>query len=119
PDFSYPAIDENDGAVMCFTSGTTGFSKGVIYSHRSLVLHTFAECLPDAFGFNHNDTVMPLAPMFHANAWGVPYSCVMTGARLLLTGPNVEPEGLLDCMVRERVTAASGVPTVWIGVLAA
>jgi fatty-acyl-CoA synthase len=119
PDFSYPAIDENDGAVMCFTSGTTGFSKGVIYSHRSLVLHTFAECLPDAFGFNHNDTVMPLAPMFHANAWGVPYSCVMTGARLLLTGPNVEPEGLLDWMVRERVTAASGVPTVWIGVLAA
>jgi fatty-acyl-CoA synthase len=119
PAFQYPAIDENDGAVMCFTSGTTGFSKGVIYSHRALVLHSFAECMVDTFGISHNDTVLPLAPMFHANAWGVPYSCVMTGARLLLTGPSVEPEGLLDWMVRERVTAASGVPTVWIGILAA
>jgi fatty-acyl-CoA synthase len=117
PNFQLPVLDENDGAAMCFTSGTTGFSKGVIYSHRALVLHSFAECMTDTFGISHNDTVMPVAPMFHANAWGVPYSCVMAGARLLLTGPNVEPEGLLDWMVTERVTMASGVPTVWIGVL--
>jgi acyl-CoA synthetase (AMP-forming)/AMP-acid ligase II len=116
-DFSYPAIDENAGAAMCFTSGTTGFSKGVIYSHRSLTLHSMAECMVDAFALSNNDTVLPVAPMFHANAWGVPYTCAMTGARLLLSGPNVEPEGLLDWMVEERATFVSGVPTVWIGVL--
>jgi len=116
-DFKYPAIDENAGAAMCFTSGTTGFSKGVIYSHRSLVLHSMAECMVDAFGLSNNDTVLPVAPMFHANAWGVPYTCVMTGAKLMLSGPNVEPEGLLDWMVEERATFVSGVPTVWIGVL--
>jgi fatty-acyl-CoA synthase len=116
-DFKYPAIDENAGAAMCFTSGTTGFSKGVIYSHRSLVLHSMAECMVDAFGLSNADTVMPVAPMFHANAWGVPYTCAMAGARLMLSGPNVEPEGLLDWMVEERATFVSGVPTVWIGVL--
>jgi acyl-CoA synthetase (AMP-forming)/AMP-acid ligase II len=116
-DFKYPAIDENSGAAMCFTSGTTGFSKGVIYSHRSLVLHSMAECMVDAFGLSNNDTVLPVAPMFHANAWGVPYTCAMAGARLMLSGLNVEPEGLLDWMVEERATFVSGVPTVWIGVL--
>ncbi|HET8964895.1 MAG TPA: long-chain fatty acid--CoA ligase [Candidatus Acidoferrum sp.] len=116
-DFKYPEIDENDGAAMCFTSGTTGCSKGVIYSHRSLVLHSMAECMVDAFALSNNDTVLPVAPMFHANAWGVPYTCVMAGARLMLSGPNVEPEGLLDWMVEERATFVSGVPTVWIGVL--
>jgi fatty-acyl-CoA synthase len=117
PDFALPALDENDGAAMCFTSGTTGFSKGVIYSHRALVLHSLAECAMDAFGISHQDTVLPVAPMFHANAWGVPYTCVMAGTKLLLSGPNVEPEGLLDWMVEERVTMTTGVPTVWIGVL--
>jgi fatty-acyl-CoA synthase len=115
--FAFPEIDENDGATMCFTSGTTGFSKGVIYSHRALVLHSLAECAADAFAVSHQDTVMPVAPMFHANAWGLPYSCTMAGSKLVLTGPNVEPEGLLDWMVEERVTMATGVPTVWIGVL--
>ena len=117
PRFVFPEIDENDGATMCFTSGTTGFSKGVIYSHRALVLHSLAECAVDAFGLSHNDTIMPVAPMFHANAWGIPFTVVMAGAKLLLVGPNVEPEGLLDWMVAERVTVGSGVPTVWIGVL--
>ena len=117
PEFALPDIDENDGATMCFTSGTTGFSKGVIYSHRSLVLHSLAESAVDAFALGHNDTILPVAPMFHANAWGIPFTVVMTGAKLLLCGPNVEPEGLLDWMVAERVTVASGVPTVWIGVL--
>jgi fatty-acyl-CoA synthase len=116
-DFVFPKIDENDGATMCFTSGTTGFSKGVIYSHRALVLHSFAECATDAFAVSHHDTILPIAPMFHANAWGLPYSCAMAGSKLLLSGPNVEPEGLLDWMVKERVTMATGVPTVWIGVL--
>jgi fatty-acyl-CoA synthase len=115
--FVFPEIDENDGATMCFTSGTTGFSKGVIYSHRALVLHSLAECAADAFGVSHQDTILPIAPMFHANAWGLPYSCTMAGSKLLLSGPNVEPEGLLDWMVQERVTMATGVPTVWIGVL--
>ena len=117
PAFVLPMLDENDGAAMCFTSGTTGFSKGVIYSHRALVLHSLAECAVDAFGVSHHDTILPVAPMFHANAWGIPYTCVMSGAKLLLSGPNVEPEGLLDWMVAERVTMVSGVPTVWLGVL--
>jgi len=118
-DFEFPDIDENDGATMCFTSGTTGFSKGVIYSHRALVLHSLAECAADAFTVSHHDTILPIAPMFHANAWGLPFSCAMAGSKLLLSGPNVEPEGLLDWMVDERVTMATGVPTVWIGVLEA
>src|SRR5262245_57616338 len=116
-DFTYPAIDENDGAAMCFTSGTTGCSKGVVYSHRALVLHSFASCAADAFALSNCDTILPVAPMFHANAWGVPFTSVMTGAKLMLSGPNVEPEGLLDWMVEERATFVSGVPTVWIGVL--
>lgn len=116
-DLALPEMDENDGATMCFTSGTTGFSKGVIYSHRALVLHSLAECAADAFGVSHQDTILPVAPMYHANAWGLPFSCTMAGSKLLLSGPNVEPEGLLDWMVAERVTMATGVPTVWIGVL--
>src|SRR5262245_35675721 len=76
-DFAYPEIDENDGAAMCFTSGTTGCSKGVIYSHRALVLHSFASCAADAFALSNRDTILPVAPMFHANAWGVPFTCVM------------------------------------------
>lgn len=118
-DFVYPKLDENDGAAMCFTSGTTGFSKGVIYSHRALVLHSFAVALTDAFAISHHDTVLPVAPMFHANAWGLPYTCVMTGARLVLPGPNVDPESVLDLIEQEHVTFACGVPTVWLGVLGA
>jgi fatty-acyl-CoA synthase len=117
--FRYPQIDENDGAAMCFTSGTTGYSKGVIYSHRALVLHSFACGLGEVFGMGLFDTVLPIAPMFHANAWGLPYACAMLGSRLILPGPNVDPESILDLMVGERVTIACGVPTVWIGVLEA
>jgi fatty-acyl-CoA synthase len=116
-DFNYPKLDENDGAAMCFTSGTTGFSKGVIYSHRALVLHSLAEAMVDSFGISHLDTVLPVAPMFHANAWGLPYTCTMTGARLILPGPNVDAESVLDLIVQERVTVACGVPTIWLGVL--
>jgi fatty-acyl-CoA synthase len=118
-DFRYPRIDENDGAAMCFTSGTTGHSKGVIYSHRALVLHSFCCGLNEVFGMSQFDTVLPVAPMFHANAWGLPYACTMLGARLVLPGPCVDPESVLDLMVGERVTIACGVPTVWIAVLEA
>ena len=118
-DFRYPQIDENDGAAMCFTSGTTGHSKGVIYSHRALVLHSFACGLGEVFGMSHFDTVMPIAPMFHANAWGLPFACTMLGARLVLPGSCVDPESILGLMVSERVTIACGVPTVWIGILEA
>src|SRR6267154_2760619 len=118
-DFQYPKLDENDGAAMCFTSGTTGFSKGVIYSHRSLVLHSFACGLGEVFGMTQFDTVLPVAPMFHANAWGLPYACTMLGARLVLPGPNVDPESVLGLMASEHVSIACGVPTVWIGVLEA
>ena len=116
-DFAYPKIEETDGAAMCFTSGTTGCSKGVVYTHRSLVLHSMAEAMVDTFAVSHQDTLLPLAPMFHANAWGVPYTAVMTGAKMVLMGPNVEPSAILDFMVNEKVTAANAVPTVWISVL--
>jgi acyl-CoA synthetase (AMP-forming)/AMP-acid ligase II len=116
-DFRYPRIDENDGASMCFTSGTTGFSKGVVYSHRALVLHSFASGLNEVFGMSPQDTVLPVAPMFHANAWGLPFSTTMLGARVVFPGPNLDPESVLSLMVNERVTISCGVPTVWIGVL--
>ncbi|HLK04794.1 MAG TPA: long-chain fatty acid--CoA ligase [Candidatus Acidoferrum sp.] len=119
PDLPLPKIDESDGAAMCFTSGTTGSSKGVIYSHRALVLHSFAEAMVDSMGLSHCDTVLPVAPMFHANAWGLPFTCAMVGARLVLPGPNVDAESILDLIVQERVTFACGVPTVWLGVLQA
>jgi fatty-acyl-CoA synthase len=115
--FVYPHLDEQDAAVLCYTSGTTGQSKGVAYSHRALVLHSFAESMKDTFGIGHEDVVLAVAPMFHANAWGLPYTCVMVGARLVLPGPNLDPESVLDLIVGERVTIACGVPTVWIGVL--
>jgi len=116
-DFRYPKIDENDGAGMCFTSGTTGNSKGVVYSHRALVLHTFAAGLSDICGLSRDDTIMPVVPMFHANAWGLPFAAAMVGARLVLPGPHLDAASLLDLMVSERVTVSFGVPTVWISLL--
>src|SRR5258708_32209227 len=84
--FVFPAVDENDGATMCFTSGTTGFSKGVIYSHRALVLHSLPECAVDAFGIGHKDTILPIAPLFHANAWAWPYTSAMARCKLVRSG---------------------------------
>jgi fatty-acyl-CoA synthase len=104
---------------MCFTSGTTGNSKGVVYSHRALVLHSFASGLDECFGLSIKDTMFPIVPMFHANAWGIPFSATMLGARQILPGPNLDPEGLLDLMAQEGVTKACGVPTIWNGVLCA
>jgi fatty-acyl-CoA synthase len=116
-DFQYPEIDENQGAAMCFTSGTTGNSKGVIYSHRALVLHSFASGLEESFGLCNKDTVFPIVPMFHANAWGIPFSATMLGARQVLPGPHLDPESLLDLLCTERVNKACGVPTIWNGIL--
>ena len=117
--FSYPKMDENDAAAMCFTSGTTGNSKGVLYSHRALVLHSFISTLKETFSVSQADTILPACPMFHANAWGIPFAAVMVGAKLVLPGPQLDAESLLDLIAQEKVTTACGVPTVWIGVLAA
>lgn len=116
-DFAYPSLDENEAAVMCFTSGTTGNPRGVVYSHRALVLHTFAECLSDSFGIGHHDVILPGSSMFHANAWGIPYAGAMVGAKLIFPGPHLDAESLLDLMVQENVTIATGVPTIWSNVL--
>lgn len=118
-DFEPFKPDENDAAAMCFTSGTTGQSKGVLYSHRALVLHSLALALPDVLGVSTHSVVFPVSPMFHANAWGMPWACVMVGAGLILPGPQLDAEMLLDTMQAEGVTHSCAVPTVWLGVLAA
>jgi fatty-acyl-CoA synthase len=117
--FEYPVLEENEAAAMCFTSGTTGKSKGVVYSHRALVLHSFAQCLEDAFAISHKEVVLPASSMFHANAWGVPFTATMVGAKLVFSGPHLDAESLLDLIEQEKVTIATAVPTVWFGVLLA
>ena len=116
-DFSYPMIDENQGAAMCFTSGTTGCSKGVVYSHRALVLHSFAVGLEEILGLSSKDAILPMVPMFYANAWGIPHAAPMLGAKQVLPGPHLDGESLLNLMEQEKVNKACGVPTVWGGVL--
>ena len=118
-EFTYPRLDEDEAAAMCYTSGTTGMPKGVMYSHRALVLHLFAQSLPDAMALSQRDTVLPVVPMFHANTWGIPFAATMIGCKQVFPGPHLDPESLLDLFVREQVTFAGGVPTVWMGILAA
>jgi fatty-acyl-CoA synthase len=118
-DFEYPEIEENEAASICFTSGTTGKAKGVVYSHRALVLHSLAECIDGTFGISHGDVILGCTSMFHANGWGLPYTAAMMGAKLILPGPHLEAEGLLDLIEQEGVTLAAGVPTLWISVLQA
>ncbi|MCK9518294.1 MAG: AMP-binding protein, partial [Dehalococcoidia bacterium] len=117
-EFDYPQIDEKAGAAMCYTSGTTGHPKGVVYSHRSNVLHSFAVCLPDSMAVGERDRILPVVPMFHANAWGLPYAALLVGASVVFPGSNLQPETLLDLMAQEKVTLAGGVPTIWNGILA-
>jgi len=115
--FSYVAHDENDPVAMCYTSGTTGRPKGVVYSHRSTVLHSLNCALPDYVALSANDVVLPVTPMFHANSWGIPYAAVMLGSKIVFPGPHLHPEDLLDLMQLEPPTLALGVPTIWLGMI--
>ena len=117
--FDWPELDERAPSALCYTSGTTGNPKGVLFNHRSTVLHGYASCSPNAMGLGRRDTVLPVVPMFHANAWGTPYAAMMAGARLVFPGPKMgDGEALQGLIESERVTIALGVPTVWLGLLA-
>src|SRR3984957_11190237 len=113
----YPGLDENDAAGMCYTSGTTGMPKCVAYSHRAIVLHSYSISLPDNFSISRRDCLLPAMSMFHANAWGLPYAAVMNGSKIVLPGPNLQPERLLDLLSTEQVTLTGGVPTIWLSVI--
>ncbi|MFT5501251.1 MAG: acyl-CoA synthetase (AMP-forming)/AMP-acid ligase II [Woeseiaceae bacterium] len=116
--YSWPELDENDAVGLCYTSGTTGDPKGVLFSHRSSVLHAYAEIAPDSMNLSNRDCVLPVVPLFHVNAWGTPYSAIMTGAKLVLPGPKMgDGETLCQLLVEEKVTIALGVPTVWLALL--
>jgi fatty-acyl-CoA synthase len=117
--FDYVVVDENAACGMCYTSGTTGNPKGVVYSHRSSVLHALAMALPDSVSLSFRDTVLPVVPMFHVNAWTLPYVGAMVGARMVFPGPHLDAESLLDLMAREKVTLSAGVPTIWMAILTA
>jgi fatty-acyl-CoA synthase len=113
-EFDWPTFDERQASSLCYTSGTTGHPKGVLYSHRSNVLHAYAGCMGDAVGVSGRDVILAVVPMFHANAWGLPYNAGMTGTKLVLPGPKMgDAETLVDLMNTEAVTMAAGVPTVW------
>jgi fatty-acyl-CoA synthase len=117
-DFSWPQFDERTASSLCYTSGTTGNPKGVLYQHRSTILHAYAECMPDALGLSAADAALPVVPMFHVNAWGLPYSCAMAGAKLVFPGAGMDGASLHDLMETEKVTVSAGVPTIWMGLLA-
>ena len=106
----YPDLAEDDAAAMCYTSGTTGKPKGVVYSHRSIALHALAISLPDQLSFSRNSTVLPISSMFHVNAWGFPFAAVMNGSKIVLAGRNLQPAALLDLIQQEQVTLAAAVP---------
>lgn len=116
-DYDWPQFDENTASSMCYSSGTTGNPKGVLYSHRSTVLHAWASTTPDMLGISARDAVMPAVPMFHVNAWGIPYAATMVGAKLVMPGLRMDGESLHDLMETEGVTLSAGVPTVWLGLL--
>ena len=114
-----PDLDEEAAAGMCYTSGTTGRPKGVVYTHRALVLHAMASAQTDTLGLKQADSLCPVVPMFHVNAWGLPFSGVMVGCKLVLPGPHLDPASLLDLFQSQKVTLTAGVPTIWMGILQA
>ncbi len=115
--FVEQSIDERDAAAICYTSGTTGRPKGVLYSHRAIMLHSLSQGLRDALALAEDDTVLPIVPMFHVNAWGLPFTSTWFGCRQVFPGPFLDPQSVLSLLVSERVTLTAGVPTVWLGVL--
>jgi fatty-acyl-CoA synthase len=118
-DFEYPEFDEKQAAAMCYTSGTTGRPKGALYSHRSTVLHSMMAAMGNTFALSEADCVLPVVPMFHVNAWGLPFASVLVGAKIMMPGPHLDPESLLEDFEQEGVTFTAGVPTVFLAVLQA
>jgi len=116
-DYEWPTFDENTAAALCYTSGTTGNPKGVLYSHRSTVLHAYCISLPDVSDYSARSVVLPIVPMFHVNAWGIPYAGPLVGAKLVFPGPGLDGASLYELFEKERVTSSSGVPTVWLGLV--
>ncbi|ELX08562.1 medium-chain-fatty-acid--coA ligase AlkK [Janthinobacterium sp. HH01] len=117
PDYEWPLFDENAACTLCYTSGTTGNPKGALYSHRSTVLHAYASALPNVLNVSSRDTVMPVVPMFHVNAWGLPYSVPLSGAKMVFPGPALDGKSVYELMEKEKVTFSAGVPTVWLGLI--
>ena len=113
PSYKWPVFDENTASSMCYTSGTTGNPKAALYSHRSTLLHAYAAALPDVMCISARDAILPVVPMFHVNAWGIPYSAAMTGAKLVFPGPALDGKSVYELIEAEKVTFAAGVPTVW------
>jgi fatty-acyl-CoA synthase len=116
-DFEWPTFDENTACGLCYTSGTTGNPKGALYSHRSTLLHAYGTCLPDAMALSARDCALPVVPMFHANAWGMPFSAPLVGAKLVFPGCALDGKSLHELFEREKVTFSAGVPTVWAGLI--
>jgi len=115
--FEWPDLDENSGAALCYTSGTTGNPKGVMYSHRAIALSALSACLPNVLNISSQETVLPVVPMFHINAWCLPYACLIAGAKLVLPGPKLDGASLYELMESEKVTLSAGVPTIWMGLV--
>ena len=115
--YSWPIFDENTASSLCYTSGTTGNPKGVLYSHRSTVLHSWCASSPDTLGICNNDSLLVIVPMFHANAWGTPYAAPMSGAKMVFPGPHLDGESLVELIEQEDITCSAAVPTVWLGIL--
>ena len=117
PAYAWPSFDERSAATLCYTSGTTGNPKGVLFSHRSTVLHAWAVALPDSLSLSARDCILPVVPMFHVNAWGIPYAAAMTGAKLVFPGAALDGKSVYELLESEQVTMAAGVPTVWMMLL--
>ena len=116
-EYEWPELDERTASSLCYTSGTTGNPKGVLYSHRSTMIHAYAAALPDSLNISSRDVMLPVVPMFHANAWALPYSCALVGAKIVLPGYQLDGKSLFELFETERVTVSAGVPTVWLALL--